>query len=212
MKKIVFVFSLLFAYSTMSVGRTQPMAPASDPHMTAEERAKIVRLLRESQAEFLAALENLTEAQWTYKPSPFQWSVGLVAEHILITEGALYSAMQKALAEKPNPEWESKTAGKAEFIERVMPNRVGKAQAPTEVRPTGKPTREEVVRRFREVREKTMQFAEKTDLPLKAHTYDHPFRVFNTLSAYDWLLYIPLHNQRHNKQIAEVKASPGYPN
>lgn len=186
-------------------------AHASDPHMTADERAKLVRLMKESLAECLSSIENLTEAQWNYRPSPIRWSVGLVAEHILLTERALFSTMEKALAEKPNPDWESKTAGKAAFIERVMPNRTRQAQAPIEVQPAGKLTREEAIRQFKEVRAKTLQFAEKTDLPLKAHTYDHPFPVFNTLSAYDWLLYIPLHNQRHNKQIAEVKASAGYP-
>jgi hypothetical protein len=31
------------------------------------------------------------------------------------------------------------------------------------------------------------------------------------LNAYQWLIYLPLHTERHDKQIAEVKASPGYP-
>jgi hypothetical protein len=48
-------------------------------------------------------------------------------------------------------------------------------------------------------------------LALKEHTADHPFAVFGTLNAYQWLIYIPLHNIRHNQQIAEVKASAGYP-
>jgi hypothetical protein len=46
---------------------------------------------------------------------------------------------------------------------------------------------------------------------LKEHNSDHPFPVFKTLNAYQWLLYIPLHNLRHDQQIAEVKATPGYP-
>jgi hypothetical protein len=33
---------------------------------------------------------------------------------------------------------------------------------------------------------------------------EHPFPVFNMLNAYQWLLYIPLHNARHNRQIAET--------
>jgi hypothetical protein len=92
-----------------------------------------------------------------------------------------------------------------------MPSRTGRAQAPIEVRPSGKLTRDEVIKRFKEVRAKTLQFAKSTELPLKSHTLDHPFPAFGTLSVYDWLIYIPLHNIRHNKQIAEVKASPGYP-
>ena len=115
------------------------------------------------------------------------------------------------MAQKPNPDWESKTAGKAEFIEKVLPSRSRKAQAPVEVRPSGKLSREDVVRRYKEARAKTLEFTRTTDLPLKAHTLDHPFPVFNTLNAYDWLIYIPLHNIRHNQYIAEVKASAAYP-
>jgi hypothetical protein len=212
MKRII--STLLFVVivsSTVSQGSAQSATSAADPHLTAEERAKVVKLLRDTQKEYLEALENLTDAQWNYTPSPLKWSVGLTAEHIMLTELALFSAVEAALAEKANPDWQSKTTGKAEFIERVMPSRTRRAQAPREVRPTGKLSRDEVISRFKQMRAKVLEFAEKTDKPLKAHTLDHPFPVFGTLSAYDWLLYIPLHNLRHNKQIAEVKSSPNYP-
>jgi hypothetical protein len=39
----------------------------------------------------------------------------------------------------------------------------------------------------------------------------HPFPVFRTLNAYQWLLLIAHHLKRHNRQIEEVKATPGYP-
>jgi hypothetical protein len=51
----------------------------------------------------------------------------------------------------------------------------------------------------------------ETDAPMKSHTSDHPAAVFGTLNAYQWLIYIPLHNVRHNQQIAEVKDTPGFP-
>ena len=63
--------------------------------------------------------------------------------------------------------------------------------------------------RFKEARAKTIQFATETQLPLKEHLSANPF--FGDLNAYQWLIYIPLHNMRHDQQIAEVKASPGYP-
>lgn len=212
MKRLIstLLFLALFIASTI-VASAQTGSTAKDPRMTAEERAKIIKLLAESQKEYLDAIENITDAQWSYNPSMTRWSVGQTAEHIMLTEIALFAAVERALAQKPNPDWESKTAGKAQFIERVMPNRAGRAQAPIEVRPSGNLTRDEVIKKYKEVRAKVMEFAEKTALPLKAHTLDHPFPVFGTLSAYDWLMYIPLHTIRHNKQIAEVKASPGYP-
>ncbi|MGA9767522.1 MAG: DinB family protein [Blastocatellia bacterium] len=212
MKKLgCILLYLVLVYPVMSYGGAQAVKPAGDPHMTPDERAKVVKLMLDTQKEYLDSLENLTDAQWKYKPSPFKWSVGEVAEHIVLAEAALFSIVERAIAQKPNPDWESKTTGKDAFIEKVMPSRDRKAQAPYEIRPTGKLSREEVTRRYREVRTKSLEFAQKTDLPLKAHTVEHPFPAFNTLNAYDWLIYIPLHNLRHDKQIAEVKASAGYP-
>lgn len=179
--------------------------------MTDEERAKVERLLLQSQKEYIEAIESLTDAQWSYKVSLFKWSVGQTAEHIMLTEAALFSAVEEAIRRPVNPDWESKTAGKAAFIEQVMPVRRGRAQAPREVRPSGNLTQAEVIKRYKEQRARTLEFTRTTKLPLKAHTLDHPFPVFGTLSAYDWLIYIPLHNMRHNKQIEEVKAAPGFP-
>lgn len=202
---------VLLVFPAMTTGRIPGAAQKGDAHMTGEERAKVIKLLDDSEKEYLDAISNVTEAQWRYKPSLFKWSVGEVAEHIMLTEPALFSFLQRALANDPDPDWESKTAKKDEFLERVLPNRTGRAQAPREIQPTGKLSREEVIRRYKEGRARTRDFAEHTDLPLKAYESKHPFPAFNILNAYDWLLYIPLHNIRHNKQIAEVKALPGYP-
>ncbi len=198
---VICLAAVVFA-STLSAG---------EPKLTAAEREKAIQLLRESQQQLLDAVEKLSDAQWSYKAAADRWSAGEVAEHILLSEGLLFGTVEKALAQKPNPDWEAKTAGKTEFLERALPDRSRKAQAPEAIQPAGKMTRAEILSRFKEARAKTLKFAEETDLPLKAHTLDHPFPVFGTLNAYQWLIYIPLHNIRHNKQIAEVKEDPGYP-
>ena len=170
----------------------------------------MVKLLEDSRAEFLAYVEHVTPAQWTWKAAPDRWSVGETAEHILLAEGALFGQVKKAMASPVNPDWEKKTAGKTEFIERVMLDRSHKATAPEQIRPQGL-SKEEVIRRYQEARGETLKFARETQATLKDHTTEHPFPVFNTLNAYQWLIYVPLHNMRHDLQIAEVKATPGYP-
>lgn len=212
MNKVLTLSSfLLLFFSSLSLANVQSQQLPPNAYLTDDERAKVVRQLLDSQKEYLDAIETLSDQQWKYKPSPFKWSVGQAAEHIMLTEPALFSAVEGALALPVNPDWEKKTAGKAQFIEQVMPVRRGRAQAPREVQPSGKLTKAEVLRRFKEQRARTLEFAQNTKRPLKAHTLDHPFPAFGTLSAYDWLIYIPLHNIRHNKQIAEVKADPGFP-
>jgi len=184
---------------------------SEDPNMSAEDRAKVIKLLNESHKQTLDLMEGLSEEQLKFKSAPEKWSVLEVAEHICLAEGLLFNAVQGALASKENPEWETKTKGKTEFLERVMVSRDRKATAPESIVPSGKLTRDEVIAKLKESRAKTLKFAEETRLPLKAHTLDHPFPVFNTLNAYQWLIYIPLHNIRHNKQIEEVKSDPNFP-
>jgi hypothetical protein len=184
---------------------------SEDPNMTAEDRAKVIKLLNDSHKQTLDLIEGLSEEQLKFKSAPEKWSVLEVAEHIYMAEGLLFGAVEKALAEKQNPEWVTKTKGKTEFLERVMVSRDRKASAPESIVPSGKLTRSDVVAKLKEARARSLKFAEETKLPLKAHTLDHPFPVFNTLNAYQWLIYIPLHNIRHNKQIEEVKSDPNFP-
>jgi uncharacterized damage-inducible protein DinB len=183
---------------------------AADPAMTPQERARVVQLLRDSEKEYLAAIEDVNEAQWNWRPGPDRWSVGQTAEHILLAESTLFRAVQQAIKAPPDPDWETKTAAKTELLERVMPDRSGKAVAPEQVQPQGL-SKTEVIRRFKELRAQTIKFAQETQVPLKEHTFPHPFPIFKVLNAYQWLLYIPLHNLRHDQQIAEVKRTPGYP-
>jgi uncharacterized damage-inducible protein DinB len=184
---------------------------ADDPKMTAEERAKAIKLLKDSQQETLEALEKLSDQQLKFKAAPEKWSILEVAEHIMLAESLLFGAVERALATQPNPEWETKTKGKTEFMEKAIVSRERRVQAPESIVPSGKLSRTELIAKYKEARAKTLKFAEDTQLPVKSHTFDHPFPVFGTLNAYQWLIYVPLHNMRHNQQIAEVKSNPNFP-
>jgi len=199
------------AFAVLAASAVAGTLQASDPALTPAEREHAVQLLENSKKEFLSMVEGLSDAQWNYKSAPDRWSVGETAEHIVLAETLLFGGVQRAVDSPPNPDWETKTRGKTEFLEKVMVDRSHKAKAPEPIQPHGQLSREEVIQHFNEVRAHTMQFIEQTDVALKEHTADHPFPIFGTLNAYQWLIYIPLHNMRHNQQIAEVKASPGFP-
>src|ERR1700722_1823307 len=184
---------------------------ATDAHMTAEERTRVLNYLEDSRKEFLMSIDGVTEEQWKWKPAPERWSVGETAEHIVLAEALLFGTVQKAIASPPNPAWEEKTKGKTEFIEKGRAPRLGKATAPEPIVPGGKMTQLQVRETFLKQRVEIEKFARDTQVSLKEYTVEHPFAVFNTLNAYQWLIYAPLHTERHDKQIAEVKATQGYP-
>jgi hypothetical protein len=184
---------------------------AVDANMSDLERKKALDWLRQSRQEFLGAIDGVNEEQWKWKPAPDRWSVGETAEHIVLAEALLFSFVERALHAPANLDWEEHTRGKTELLERVMAQRLGTATAPPPIVPTGRLTQVQARIEFEKQREKIEKFTRDTQLALKEHTAVHPFPVFGTLNAYQWLIYAPLHTLRHHKQIAEVKASPGYP-
>src|SRR5262245_39094338 len=188
------------------------MTPAVgvDPYMTPEERAKVLDWLEESRREFLSAIEDVSEEQWTWRPAPDRWSIAETAEHVVLGEALLFACVRKAISSPANSNWQE-TSGKTEIIERLIAPRRGRAQAPKSLLPEGKFTPTQIRERFERQRAGIVEFSAETQLALKQHTVDHPFPVFGTLNAYQWLIYLPLHTMRHKKQMAEVKTSAGYP-
>jgi len=172
--------------------------------LTNEERDHVTRLLHESQKEFLELISGLNDAQWNSQATPGCWSVQQTAEHLVLGESAMLAKIAEAMAGPPNPDWEEQDARKTNFLSRVLPNRGHKATAPVPLVPRHHWTIEETMARYKKGRARTLKFLEEVDRPMKDHLAEHPFPVFNMLNAYHWLLYIPLHNVRHNRQIAEA--------
>jgi hypothetical protein len=171
--------------------------------LTPEERAHVIRLLRDSQEEFLELISGLTGEQWIWRAAQGRWSVAQIAEHLVLGERSMLAKIAEALASPPSPGWEEQDARMTKFLGRVLTDRSQKATAPAPLDPHHHWTREQTIARYKTGRAKTLQFVEQVDQPMKDRLAAHPFPVFNMLSAYHWLLYIPLHNQRHSQQIAE---------
>ena len=182
---------------------------AADAAMTAQERADAVKWLEESRTEFLAAITGLSEQQWKWKPAPDRWSVGEVAEHIVLAEASQFANVNKALSSAPDPDWEAKTKGKTERLVAVLAPRLGRVQAAEEIVPKGGMNQAETKERFLRQRAEIVKFATESNALLKQGIVENAF--FGPLNGYHWLIYIPLHTMRHDKQIAEVKATTGYP-
>jgi uncharacterized damage-inducible protein DinB len=181
---------------------------SQDPKMTQAERAELIELLQKSEREFMDAVDGLTDEQWSFKPGPARWSVGEVAEHIVLADALLFNVAIKSLEGQPDATWDA-TVSKTDTLRKALPNRSRRVDAPASIQPQLALARAELLSRFKEQRARALAYARDTDEPLKAHTAPNPF--FGSLNAHQWLLYIPLHHLRHNQQIAEVKASEGYP-
>jgi hypothetical protein len=208
--KHTFLALLAFAVCAAStLAQTSPAAAASGS-LTKEERATAISYLKETEKNFLAAIDGLSDAQWKFKAAPERWSIAQTAEHIATAEEFIWAHVQEVMKAPANPERRAETAGKDKIIFDRIPDRSHKAQAPEALKPTGKfATREELVKHFEEVRAQEIAFLEKTSADLRSHIADHP--ALDAMDAYQWLLFNGAHSKRHTAQIEEVKTAPDYP-
>jgi hypothetical protein len=181
---------------------------AQDAKMSPGERSELIERLQHTETELMQLVAGVTDAQWAFKPAPERWSIGEVVEHIVLAEAMMFDLAVRSLDRPLDPKWEA-TLTKTETLRRALPNRSRRVDAPAAIKPQQAMSRADVMARYAEQRKRAVAYARDSDRPVKAHTAPNPF--FGDLNAHQWLLYIPLHNERHNQQIAEVKTAPGYP-
>lgn len=154
------------------------------------------------------ATRGLSEAQWNFKPSPFKWSVAQVMEHIAASEDLLRQIAEGQIKTAPPvPDRDLKKTDDA--VLSVVPDRSKKFQAPEQLRPKnqfGSP--EAALKHFLESRAKTVELL-KTTPDLRAHVVDSG--LLGKIDAYERILFIGAHSERHTKQLLEVKADPKFP-
>jgi hypothetical protein len=202
------------AFCLFSVGAsvTQSTGAASaQPTLTPEERAAALKSLQATHDAFLQSIAGLSEKQWTFKPAPDRWSIAEVSEHITVAEGMLLELVQEKIMSGPaTPEKRAEVKVTDVQILTLIPDRSHKVQAPDFLKPTGRfATREQTVQAFEQARKTTMDYVRTTNDDLRDHFAPHP--MLGTMDAYQYILLISAHSERHTKQIEEVKADPNFP-
>jgi hypothetical protein len=177
--------------------------------LSSEDRAKGLKYLEKTRAEVLAATKGLSEAQWNFKPAPDRWSVAEVAEHIAAAEDFLRDMIQDKVMKAPARTEAVDLHALDELVLQKVPDRSNKVQAPEPLRPAnrfGSPKKS--LEHFKESRATTIAFL-KQNKDLREHAVDSP--MGKKLDAYQWVLFLAAHSERHTKQMQEVKADPKFP-
>ena len=185
-------------------------APAPTTLSPAEREAAL-NSLQATHDAFLKSIAGLSEKQWRFKPAPDRWSVAEVSEHIAVSESTIFGLIQSKFMTSPAaPEKRAEVAGKDETVLKMVPDRSHKVQAPEFLKPTNRwATEAELTKAFDDSRKATMDYVRTTNDDLRDHFGPHP--LLGTLDAYQWILLISAHSERHTKQIEEVKADPNFP-
>jgi hypothetical protein len=178
-------------------------APAA-AQMTAVERQRVVAHLEMTSAWLLDEISGLSPAQLAFKPSPTAWSILEVLDHLVVVGPIYWKDLQAAVAAPAKPGasrnddddilWYGIDRG---FREQAIPGEVPKG----EVR-----SRDAAMEAYRQNHSRLLAYARTTQDDLRAHVVPR-----QGSDAYQWLLLISTHEQRHVLQIRELKRHPQFP-
>lgn len=198
--------------------------------LTKEDRDFGVQYLKDTSQQLLDAVSGLSDAQMKFKAAPDKWSIAEIVEHLVNAENAVFAVTQQIVKtplqsklqtlvkervmKSPIPVAGPGTNGllvKDQTIILTATNRTTrKFQAPEPVAPRGKLTaKADLLAAFDKARTRTITFLETTDADLRGHFAEH--WVLGVLDAYQWLLFVTAHSERHIAQLNEVKTHAAFP-
>jgi len=183
-------------------------AAAKAQALSQADRDRAIQYLDSTKQNIVNATRGLSEAQWNFKPSPFKWSVAQVMEHIAVSEDLLRQIAEDQIKKAPaGPDRDLKKAD--DKVLEVVPDRSRKFQAPEQLRPANRfSSPEAALKHFLESRAKTVELLMNTP-DLRAHVADSG--LLGKVDAYERILFVAAHSERHTKQLLEVKADSKFP-
>jgi hypothetical protein len=194
------LFGTLFLMTSGTSAKAQSLSQA--------DLDRGLQYLETTKQNIVDATRGLSEAQWNFKPSPFKWSAAQVIEHIAASEDLLRQFAEDQIKSAPaGPERDLKKTD--DRVLQVVPDRSRRFQAPEQLRPKnqfGSP--QAALKHFLESRAKTRALMKNTP-DLRVHVVDSG--LLGKIDAFERILFIGAHSERHTKQLLEVKADPKFP-
>lgn len=180
--------------------------------LSKKERKFAVSYLKDTRNDLAKTIAGLSEAQLNFKPAPDRWSVKECVFHIALAETSLRQYVDATMNAPANPD---KRAGIKMTDEQVISgvsDRSHKAKAPDQIDPDKSAkwsTVSEALQAFETNRDNLIDYIKNTSGDMRNHVaLQSPM---GPLDAYQLVLLLSSHTNRHIQQIKEVKADPKFP-
>ncbi len=189
----------------------RPAFEAAAGCISQQERDLLIDLLTTSERRLVRSIVGVSAAQWKFVPAADAWSIAQCAEHLSLSEAKLLTLVRdQILATGPSPEKERDARARDGAVVSAMRDRSHRGKTFDFLEPsTTRPTPAEFIHAFLGQRERTIAYARDTSDAL--HHHFAPLGTLGDLDAYQWLLLMATHTERHVEQIEDVKRSAGYP-
>jgi hypothetical protein len=205
MKKssLLFVMTLLLAASALS------QAPAKAPVVfTEKDREFALKYANDTRDDFVQQLTGLSDAQLNFRAAEGRWTIGEIAEHIIVVENALRGMVDGGM-KSPVPACKDEFRIQDVSVILTITNRQQKFTAPEQVRPNGRwKTVPDLLANFETTRKTSFDYMKNMKEDMRSHFAGMPFGKIDAFQAY---LFMIGHSERHLAQLKVVKADPKYP-
>lgn len=205
MRKRKWGYMLLAALVVSGIAGT----PGNDT-LSKAERKIAINYFKDSRARVMKATKGLSEEQLNFKPSPDAWSIKECLYHITLSENNLWTWFEGLVKSPANPGKRTEIKVSDEQVFQMVESRERKVKTmePFEPKNAKWTSTQQALDEFKQARNEHIQYARTTTETLRDHVTDTPL---GAIDAYQLLLFISGHTNRHVTQMEEVKAAPGYP-
>lgn len=181
----------------------------SDSKLTDAEREAAVKELTKTKEHLLNVVNGLSEEQLNFKSSPESWSVGECVEHLALTESSFDEMLQGALQSPADPSKRAEVKMEDKDLVSMIVSRDSKIRTSEAFEPSGKfGSNAETLDAFTTKRDEQIDYVKNTEDDLRNHYGQLPF---GTIDAYQILLFMAGHTERHVRQMEEVMDNPDFP-
>ena len=174
--------------------------------------ADIMAANERAQARFNAAVSTLSESQADFRPDENQWTIAEIVEHVSIVNDGFLRLTHKLLKEAesaPRPPMDDLNLGHTSLDENGQ-HHPGPFQAPDRVRPQGGARIEDSLAKMEATLAGLMEIQSRLEaVDLSEQMFPHPF--LGPINAYQWLVLLGEHEDRHRGQIDRLKSTAGFP-
>ncbi len=179
--------------------------------MTFHTIADILSENERSHERLIAGISGINDAQANFRPSADEWTIAEIVEHLNIVNGGFLRITSKLLKQaEANPKPAPADLNLGGVIVDADGNPAPKFQAPEMVRPKGGVA---IANAIAGLETTLAGFAELQSrleaVDLSGQSFPHP--VAGSLSAYQWMILLAEHSDRHLGQIGRIKAADGFP-
>jgi hypothetical protein len=172
--------------------------------MTRLERQRLVAHLEMTESWLVDEVSGLSPAQLHFRRAPDAWNILEVIEHLNVAEPIYWEDLQKALK---TPAGTPTASPNDAAILWYGIDRTHRERAVPAEEPKGQPRDLQAgLEAFRRMHAQFLQYVRTTSDDLRSHMVQR-----QGCDAYQWLLLISAHEQRHILQIRETKADPHFP-